>query len=139
MNKVKFKNPNLARAVIKQIGGIKSFKEQANDIVNHGAMNGFGQFIYYCDTVKFAKKNLEAIKKSLSELASDLGEDMIVMVKNFNCLREMELSQDEIGKSLFTKKGDDYVYNALAWYALEEIATEYVDSLETLFPMIPES
>jgi hypothetical protein len=121
----------LIRAVILQAGGWDSFKESAKDITNHGADSGFSGFIYYTDTVKFTKRH----KAKLLELASEWDKQTeeqgtIAFIARFNCLKG--LTQEEIAKAIYTGKGDDVtqVYNALAWFALEEVARSLADLLD---------
>ena len=100
----------LIRAVVKNMGGWESFKESAQDVVDHGASCGFGNFIYYTDTITFTAKNRKAIAAYAAEQAKD------------------------IARALYGRITDDdkktTIYNALAWYALEEVALAYCDLLE---------
>ncbi len=43
----------LIRATVRQFGSWEYFTESAQDICNHGAASGFGQFVYYKDTCEF--------------------------------------------------------------------------------------
>lgn len=123
-------NPALARAVIRQMGGWRAFSESARDVANHGADAGFSGFIYYRDTCKFTARNRSLIRESVGQMASDLGESAVTMVKGFRCLNN-DFSEDEVGQCLYGRgsKGDagDMIDNALAWYALEEVSRAYDD------------
>lgn len=115
-------NPTLIRAVVKQFGGIESFNEQYNDVNNHGINGGFTGFIYYKDSVPFGKKH----KKAILELAKDQcheiygNTDLVKFFAGFNCL---DLTVDEISDFLLfnDKENETEIYNALAWYAGEEV------------------
>jgi len=112
----------LKRAVMRQFGDNESFYESVPDIANHGASGGVSGFIYYSDTVNFTKRNKNKIMQSLTELSNDLGESIISMLSRWQCLKGM--SQCEIMEGLYNPKSDNKttVYNALAWYALEDVA-----------------
>lgn len=122
---------SLIRAVVRQIGGWGSFKESAHDIVNHGIDCGFSGFIYYNDTVKFTRANKDAILALARDKASDFGESsLICFLGGFRCLKD--LSQDEIASGLYdsTSEWRRLIYNALAWFAGEEVAHAYTDAEE---------
>jgi len=112
----------LKRAVMRQFGDSNSFYESVSDIANHGASVGVSGFIYYSDTVNFTKRNKDKIMQSLTELSCDIGESIVSMLSHWQCLKGM--SQCEIMEGLYNPKSDNKtcVYNALAWYALEEVA-----------------
>lgn len=117
----------LVRAVVRQFGDWESFTESASDIMNYGASGGFSGFIYYTDTVKFAKAHKAEILAYASDMASDLGEDSAVsLIAGFNCLK---MRPDEVAEALYNPRSDEQtnVYNALAWFALEEVARAYAD------------
>jgi len=120
-------NPSLTRAVAKQCGGFESLKEIAPNVANYGAGSGFSGFIWHSDTTEFYAKNRKAILENLENLASDLGETMIAIVKEFKCLKGY--SESEIGATLYGSKAkhETAVANALAWYALEEVCRELTD------------
>jgi hypothetical protein len=118
----------LVRAVIRQIGGWQSFKESAEDICRGGIDGGFHGFIYNRDTEAFAKRNRRDIVSLATCQAEDFGEDVIDMVRNFNCLKGQRPTSAEVGEALYAGwQGDDSVnvLNVLAWYAGEEVAREY--------------
>ena len=126
-------SPKLIRAVSRQLGSWESFTNYADDIQNHGAGGGFGGFVYYRETVQFYRRNRAAILALLESLADDLGEDLLSLVASFNCLRHYKLTQNEVAQALYLSKGEwvDTVQNAMAWFALEEVARAYCDCLES--------
>ena len=128
----------LIRAVVKNMGGWESFKESAQDVVDHGAACGFGSFIYYTDTVTFTAKNRKTIAEYTAEQAKELGyKDEIEMILSFNGLQGFNdpITSSEIARALYGRLTDDdskdiNIYNDLAWYALEEVARAYCDLVE---------
>lgn len=118
----------LIRAVVRQIGGWAEFKERAGDVTAHGASGGFSGFIYYADTAAFYARNRAAIAKAVEQLADDLGEDPVELVRNFNCLRGT-CSTEEVALTLYGTPRQHGVgtANALAWFALEEVCRSYCD------------
>ena len=125
----------LIRAVVKNMNGWESFKESAQDVVDHGAACGFGNFIYYTDTVAFTAKNRSAIAAYAYEQAKEIGyKDEIEMILSFNGLQHDDLTSSDIARALYGRLTDDNkkttIYNILAWYALEEVARAYCDLVE---------
>ena len=128
-------NPKLASAVIRQFGGWEDFQGCANDVANHGIDGGFCGFIYYDDTVSFTKKHKKLIIENIKQLADDVGESFTKVIADFNCLKNSGITDDDVITALMSPRScDDFVlqqvYNALAWYAGETVAREYVDYLE---------
>ncbi len=124
---------SLVRSTVRQCGGWQSFQEMAQDVCKCGANGGFSDFIYYSETVPFAKRN----KKALLELCRDQAQDYYgygmtipAFIAGFNCV---DCDAEQVAIALYTGKGDNVteVYNALAWYALEEVARRYCDIIET--------
>ena len=127
----------LIRAVVKNMGGWESFKESAQDVVDHGASCGFGSFIYYTDTIAFTTKNRKSIAAYAAEQSKEIGyKDEIEMILSFKCLQDYNdpITTSEIAKALYGRLADTdtktIIYNALAWYALEEAARAYCDLAE---------
>lgn len=121
----------LVRAVVRQIGGWDSFKESAEDIASHGADAGFSGFIYYADTVKFTERHKQELLCMANVMAQELGESSgFTLIAGFNCLRSY--SADEVFDALVNPRSDARtdVFNALAWFALEEVARSYADLVE---------
>lgn len=119
--------PKLTRAVLKQIGGDR---ETLVDVARHGAAGGFCGFTYYKDTSAFYRKNREEIKNLAKMTAEDCGEGLFSIVRNFTCLRDWKVTEEEVAAVLFGKFGEideedeTQIENALAWFALEEVARE---------------
>lgn len=124
-------SPKLIRAVVRQIGGWGSFKGSAQDVVNHGAAGGVSGFIYYTDTVAFTKRHKAEILKMADELASSIGEgNATTLIAGFNCLKNY--SALEVSEAIYNPRSESRtdVFNALAWFALEEVARSYCDLVE---------
>ena len=118
----------LVRSTIRQAGGWDSFRESVADIASHGAAGGFYGFTYCDDTVAFVKRNMADILAYADEQAADFGySGALDMIAGFNCLNgytALDVSQ------AIHKRGDDNkteVLNALAWFALEEVAQAYTN------------
>ena len=121
----------LIRAVVRQVGGWDNFTEIANDAARHGAAAGFVGFTYYDDTVAFTKRNKCAILEFAADQDSQIESvGLIKFVAGFGCLDETE--DDEVARALYAGRGDAVtgIYNALAWYMLEEVCRSYVDLLD---------
>jgi len=122
---------SLIRGVVKQVGGWTSFKEMASDVANHGASGGFSGFCYYSDTVPFAKRHKAVILDYAKQMADDLGESgAMSLIGGFNCLK---ISADEVAEALYNPRSDEQtnVFNALAWFALEEVSRAYDDAVQS--------
>jgi len=120
--------PKLTRSVLRRID-----REYLPDVVRCGANAGFSGFTYYSDTVSFWKANRADILAMAENLADSLGESMLSMIANFNCLcngsypnKKPIYSEDEIARAIYCGKGEGVtaIQNAMAWFALEEIARE---------------
>lgn len=124
---------SLVRAVVRQMGGWKSFTESAPDIcrggIDGGIDGGFHGFIYNRDTEAFARRNRAAIAETASAQASDFRTGVIEMIRGFGCFRHgTPPTDEEIGSALYAgrdAKDGLPVLNALAWYAGEEVARAY--------------
>lgn len=118
------RQPKLTRAVLRRVD-----REQLEDVARHGADAGWPGFTYYSDTVAFYKAHKAEILARAEEDAKEFGQDMIEMVRGFRCLgnnSKPDYSPTEIGEALFSGRGEcaDLIRNAMAWYALEEVARE---------------
>lgn len=128
--------PKLIRAVVNQLGGWECLQMSAPDITRHGIMGGYRGFVYYHETVPFWRKNRKEILSLAIVQAEDYGgNDVIRMIQNFNCLSNKgkpDYSASEIGRALYGRYNDelDLIYNAMSWYASEEVARVYCDLLE---------
>ena len=116
----------LIRAVVRQFGGWDSFCESAQDVANHGIDGGFHGFIYYADTLKFARTNKAIIMAMAKQQADEFGQSVMEMIAGFNCLK---MAPDELAEALYNTHSENrtQVLNALAWYAGEEVCRSYVD------------
>ena len=127
----------LIRAVVKNMHGWENFKESAQDVVDHGAECGFGNFIYYTDTIAFTTKNRKAIAAYAAEQSTEIGyKDELEMILSFNGLQgyDAPITTSEVARALYGRLADTdtktIIYNALAWYALEEVSRAYCDLVE---------
>jgi hypothetical protein len=125
----------LIRAVVKNMHGWDYFTQECSDVVEHGAACGFGNFIYYTDTIAFTTKNRKAIAELAAQQAADFGDSSeIEMILGFNCLQHDDLTSSDIARALYGRLTDEdkktIICNALAWYALEEVARAYCDLVE---------
>ena len=129
-------NPKLTSAVIRQFGGWEDFKEKAPDVASHGIDGGFCGFDSYDVTVSFSKKHKKLIIENIAQFANEFGESFVKVIADFNCLKNTGITEKDVVMTLMSPWScEDYtvvqVYNALAWYAGETVAREYVDYLES--------
>ena len=102
----------LINAVINNIG-IESVK----DINNHGVSGGFGGFIYYEDTHKFAIKHRKNIIALLERDAEEFGEEVVKMITKAD-----KEDLKDIYKYLGGGKCESgSITNLIAWYACETV------------------
>lgn len=125
---------SLVRSTVRQRGGWEMFQEDAKNLqlCSSGAAGGFGGFIYHSETIPFTKRNKKALLEMCKEQANDIyGHGMTVpaFIAGFNCVA---CDAEQVAIALYTGKGENVteVYNALAWYALEEVSRRYCDILE---------
>jgi len=118
-------------------GTENEFKELSGNLVDcskHGADCGFSGFTYYSDTIKFFKKHRQDIVSHMEQTAAECGTNIISMVQNFGIFRNSEMPSVEfVGKALWDCKKNielDFLYNAFAWYALEEISRTWYRYIE---------
>ena len=111
----------LINAVIRQIGE----RDYLEDVARYGADGGFPGFTYFSDTLEFFGKHKASIIQLAEEEAEEFGVNVLDMIKGFNCLND-DYDTSEIARVLYGKGKDDYYHtyigNALAWFALEEVA-----------------
>lgn len=117
----------LIRAVVRQSGGWQSFQDMAPDIVNHGISGGFSGWIYYTETCQFYAKNQSVIVALVEQQATEYGISPIDFVVSFRCLDADD--EPNGGKTLYGNKRqhDTTIANALAWFAVEEVARSFVE------------
>lgn len=128
----------VVRRVVRELGGAKEAAGTLHDVTRGSANAGYSGFIYHTETAAFVRAHRSAILKMLGALARDLGESIIDIVRGFNCLLDMggpggakfEYSTDEVGRALYGRVCDAEaaIVDALAWYALEEVARAWVDA-----------
>jgi len=134
-------NKKLINAVIENLGyddlNDPELITTLQDITNcpHGIAGGFGGFIYYSETTSFFNENRKEIIELVKNMSFELGEGMIELVASFNCLKDMDVTLDEIGNVLFCVETDNrnekmLIKNALSWFACEEVARHLIDQLE---------
>lgn len=112
----------LVRSTVRQIKDKTYFA----DVYAHGADGGFHGFIWYKDTVSFYRRNKKEIVELVERCADDAGEGPLEFVGNFNCLKNA--TTKEIAQTLYCNLPDDpSVPNALAWFALEEVARAFCE------------
>ena len=128
-------NASLVRSTVRQCGGWEMFQDTARNLQysSCGALGGFGGFIYYSETVAFAKRNKKALLALCKEQAGECygkGYSVGQFIAGFNCV---DCDAEQVAIALYTGKGDSVttVYNALAWYALEGVSRRYCDILES--------
>ena len=114
----------LIRGVLRQLGGGPEAIDTLRDVVRGGADAGYGGFTYTRDTVAFFRRYRSEIVALARSMADDLGEDVSQMVAGFRCLNGAE-DLPSINRCLYggrLTREEDNVANALAWFALEEVA-----------------
>lgn len=108
----------LIQAVIDGLGSI----DYVEDVNRHGIDCGYGDFIYYSDTHKFAIDNQKQIVAMLEDMADQLGEDVVQMVSSFKCLNMDADEKRDLYKYLsFVAPEQGQVTNAMAWFAAETV------------------
>lgn len=121
----------MKEAVITQLDmDEKETQQILRDVARGGADGGFSGFIYHSDTVKFAEGNIKAIYGYIKQQAEDFGENPFKMIQNFSCLKDVNPTIPEIADTIHGNPDqatvndgvDTQIMNALAWYALEEVA-----------------
>lgn len=116
--------PRLTRAVLRRLD-----RDQLEDVASHGADAGWPGFTYHSDTVAFYKAHKADILALAKQDADDFGTDMLAMIQGFRCLGNSgkpDYTIDEIAEALYSGRGEcsDVIRNAMAWFALEEVARE---------------
>ena len=88
--------------------------ETINDIVTNGINGGFSGMTYYNETVSFHDEYEKEIWEMLNEDAESEGCTIIEFLSHFNCQKEVS--------------SIDQLKNLLAWYAVEKVCQEIVNS-----------
>lgn len=121
----------IIRAVVRQVGGWASFQEIAQEVAQYGADSGWTGFTYYQDTVRFAQRHKCELLCMANVMAQEIGESSgFTLIAGFRCLQNR--TADEVFDALYNPRSDARtdVFNALAWFALEEVARSYECCLE---------
>ncbi len=95
-----------------------NLKEQAEDIANHGCVNGFSGVIYYSETVAKYDKYQEEIWNSLYEDADEQGINILELIATFNGAKDVG--------------SNDQFKNLMVWYYIEKLARNQVLFQEAL-------
>ena len=120
----------IKKAVFDQLGDDAEQELENVRACPDGAAGGFGGFIYYNETRKFAKDNMKAIYNYAKEEAEEFGEDVFKMIQGFGCLKDINPLTSEIADTIHGHPDnatmndgvDTQILNALAWFALESVA-----------------
>ena len=129
MNNQEFVNqtsyPELAQAVINQIGGWEEFKWNAPNVASYGADGGFNGFIYYSETCELYRRNHHSILRAFQNECEEIGESTAECLARFNCI---DATNGEAEQFLLGIHGGDYTQfeNGLTWWALERVCSDYV-------------
>ena len=132
-------NKKLINAVIENLGyedkNDPELQDVIKDITNYGMLGGVSGFIYYSETTSFFNENRKEIIELVKEMSFEFGQGIIEFVDSFNCLKDMDVTLDEIGNVLFCVETDNrkekmLIKNALSWFACEEVARHLIDQLE---------
>lgn len=105
------------------------FQGYMHDVANHGANAGFSGFIYYTDTCAFYQANRNDIIAMARDMMTGLDEQSLsTFIARFNCLN---VEPYEVEDYLMGEADDNIatmIENALAWFALEEVAHAVVEN-----------
>jgi len=133
--------PTLARSVLRALGYNEGTEllDALRDVSTHGADSGWSGFTYYSETVAFCKRHRKDIVARIEQDADDMGgadtgvDGAASLVKSFVCLHD-EYTTDECARALYGRYDEklDVIYNALAWYALEDVARYVSDAMDNL-------
>jgi hypothetical protein len=125
INTAKTRNPSLSQAVIDRLGGGDEITIALADVARNGASAGWCGFIYYSDTLAFFDANRGNIMQLAKDMAEEFGTDALTMIAGFNCLRSDKLTATDVCEAIHGEtENTQAVKNALAWFALEEVARE---------------
>lgn len=120
----------LEQNIMNQLGcdSIEDLEQTLSDVTRGGANAGFSGFTYSSELADFFSDNKSLIMAELKDLASDLGIGLLEMIAGFNCLKDSELSADEIAEILYSNSDHqckDMVIDAVCWAVLENMAFRY--------------
>lgn len=121
----------LKQAIIEQLGYEdlnEECKQTLADVCRGGGNSGWSGFTYSNELLEFYNTNKKLILDYHKELASELGEGFLEMIKGFNCLKDSGLEVDEIAEIIYSNKHDHecatMLIDALCWSVLEGLAFE---------------
>ena len=120
--------PTIVRAVIRRVGADTIAECTQADA-------GWPGFCYHRETVGFFNAHRADILQMIRDLARDCGEEPARMIEGFGCVKDGadEDTRAAIYRLLsgsparFSKPDEVTIGNALAWYALEEVANDAND------------
>ena len=121
--------------VLEQLGGVDDIDATLRDVAEYGAGTGWPGFTYYRDTCKFTEENRQSLRQTLRSAADEYGMTVVSFVRGFRCVGDkVPLSAiDAAVNGGFEGIDEDdrtLVENALAWFALEEVAQAYVHACD---------
>ena len=90
-----------------------NLSESAEDISNHGCVNGFSGVTYYSETVAKYDKYQEEIWNSLYEEAQNEGINILQLISSFNGAKDVV--------------SNDQFKNLMVWYYIEKLAVNMVN------------
>ena len=129
----------LQEKVLNQLGYDELNQEAAQtlkDVLQYGIDGGFTGFIYYSETCAFFDDNKNLILSELEEETNMLGEDMLTMISNFNCLtdnnRKPQYTATEIMNAIYNAddENETTIKNALSWAAAEMVAWQLEEEID---------
>lgn len=118
----------LIRAVVRRIG-----YDSIADVNAHGIDGGFSGFVYHQETGAFFRKHRHMILKLACEMAGNLGESLLSMIRGFRCVGP-DYSEMEIGQVIYSERtvgvedsAVGTIQNGMAWFAAEEVCRMFED------------
>jgi hypothetical protein len=124
--------PNYKSLINSVLSEIDNDLDTVHDIIINGIDAGYGGFVYYDDTHKFAMKHRTKIIDLLEETADQMGLDGVVeLVSNFATFRSDGMDKDE-RKDLYkylggSKVSQGTITNLMCWFAVEEVCRWFED------------
>ncbi len=99
--------------------------EDVENINSHGIDGGYGNFIYYSDTHKFAMRYRKMIVRLLEETAEQCDTEVVELVAGFGIFRRSPMDAED-RKDLYKYLGggrpeQGAITNIMAWFAAEEV------------------
>lgn len=123
----------LEQAIVEQLG-YESIDDDdciqtLKDVCKGGADGGFSGFTYSADCLEFYRKNKPKILQLLADQSDEFcGGSTCAFIKNFNCLKDQDLTMHEIEQTIFCNDYDaemsNIIIDAVCWCVLETLAFE---------------